>query len=77
MLPLHDPLKPKVTEPPSGTEPLYEAFAQVTAAPLWVHVAFHACVTCWPAPNVQLAFQEDSEAPEQAIFTCPVNPVFH
>jgi hypothetical protein len=77
LLPLHDPLKPNVTEPPSGTDPLYGALAQLTTAPDCVQVAFHAWVTRWPAPNVQPAFQDDSAAPSQAILTCPVKPVFH
>jgi hypothetical protein len=65
-------LKPNVTEPPSGTDPLYGAFTQLTAAPDCVQLAFHACVIRCPAPNVQSAFHDDSEAPEQAIRTWPV-----
>lgn len=77
LLPLQLALNPKLTEPPSGTDPLYEAFTHVTAAPDWVQPAFQAWVICWPAPYVQVTFQEDSAAPEQEIVTFPVNPVFH
>ncbi len=41
-LPFRDALEPKVTEPPSGTDPLEEALARETAAPDWAQVAFQA-----------------------------------
>ena len=56
-------MNPKLTEPPFGTVPLYEAFAQVTAAPGWVQVAFQAWVIRCPAPYVQLTFHDDSDGP--------------
>lgn len=77
LLPLHVPLNPKLTEPPLGTVPLYEAFTQVTAVPDWVQVAFQACVSCCPAPYVQVTRHDDSDLPEHAIVTWPVKPVFH
>lgn len=42
LLPLQDALKPNITEPPLGTLPFHDAFEQLTVAPVWVQIAFHA-----------------------------------
>jgi hypothetical protein len=50
----------------------------VTAAPLWLTVAPHASVTCWPLPKVNVAVQADVAA-EVALrtLTSPWNPPVH
>jgi hypothetical protein len=35
-VPLYEPLKPKLVDPPAGTEPFHAAFVTVTAAPVWL-----------------------------------------
>ncbi len=50
----------------------------VTAAPLWVTVAFHALVTCWPLAKVQVSVQPlMAVAPPLVIFTSAVKPLLH
>ncbi|GGL03693.1 hypothetical protein GCM10007964_52250 [Sphaerisporangium melleum] len=45
----HEALKPNVVLAPVPSAALYPTSAAVTWVPLCVTVAFHACVTCWPA----------------------------
>jgi hypothetical protein len=36
LVPLYDPLKPKLVEPPAAMMPFQEALVTVTVLPLWV-----------------------------------------
>lgn len=47
------PWKPNDAFPPGLIEALYAKFVAVTAAPVWVTVAFHALVTFWSPGKVQ------------------------
>lgn len=58
------PPKPKLTEPPTPTAPLWSAFTAVTLVPLWVYVAFHMFVICWDPGQVHLTCQDlSADAP--------------
>jgi hypothetical protein len=49
----------------------------VTALPLCVTVAFHACVTVWPAVKLHFNVQVVTGSPRLVMLTFPVKPVFH
>jgi hypothetical protein len=46
----------------------------VTCEPLWVTVALHACVICWPAPYVQVSVHELTASPRFLIVTSAPKP---
>lgn len=51
----HEPLNPKLVLALVARLPFQLTLLAVTCAPLWVTAAFHAWVTCWPAPNDQVS----------------------
>ncbi len=77
LVPLKVPLKPKLTEAPLPSWPLYDSLAAVTAAPLWVILAFHPLETFWLPAKDQPTFQEDFAAELLVRVTLAVNPPLH
>jgi len=77
LLPDHDPLNPNDVLAPVARPPLYDTFLAVTTAPLCVVVAFHACVTLWPAPNAQVSVQPVTASPRLVTLTSAPKPPPH
>jgi hypothetical protein len=77
LLPVCEPLKPKLTEPPVGTLPFQAALVAVTWLPVCVTVADQAWVTrCPEFGNVHPRFQAVSGSPRFCKVTLAVKPVF-
>jgi hypothetical protein len=74
LLPFQEPLNPKVAEALVARPPFHEAFRALTCDPACVTVAFHACDTCWPAPNDQVSVQPERESPRFVKVTDAVKP---
>jgi hypothetical protein len=77
LLLFHEALNPKFTVTLVARLPFQAALRAVTCAPDWVRTVFHACVTCWPAPNDQVSVQLESGSPRLVWLTLPVKPPGH
>jgi hypothetical protein len=75
--PFHDALNPKLVVPPVASAPFQVAFVAVTALPLCVADALHACVTACPAVNDQVNAQPLTGSPKLVMLTLAVKPVVH
>ncbi len=62
---------------PVAREPFQLTLAAVTAPPLCVTFALHACATVCPAPKAQRRVQPETGSPRFVIATLVLNPPFH
>jgi hypothetical protein len=76
-VPFQEPRKPKLVLAPAATAPLCAALVAVTAEPLLVTVAFHACVTVCPLAYVQVTRQPRSAAAPAVTRTSAWKPPCH
>jgi hypothetical protein len=78
LVPLYEPLKPKLVEPPAGTLPFHAAFVTVTAEPLWLYVALQPWVTVWLPGKANPSFHDvHAVEPVFVTVTFAVKPVPH
>src|SRR5262245_5858027 len=77
LLLFHEALNPGFAVALVARLPFQSALRAVTWAPLWVTVAFHAWVTCWPAVNDQVNVQLVSGSPRFVRMMLAPNPPGH
>lgn len=78
LVPLYEPLKPMLVDPPAASEPFQGALVTVTAAPVWLYVALQPCVTFWSPGNVKPSCHDDhADEPVFVTVSAAVKPVPH
>lgn len=73
LLPVHDPMNPKLVDAPAPRAPFQAALRAVTALPLWLTSAPQDWVTLWPAAKFQVTVQALTALPAVTV-TWPWKP---